>query len=168
MADQDELVQMGSETMLEESLAQDDSFEGDLSLQPYPEVTLGATAPMLEDPLHQIPPTEDRAIPIGSTPDHSRSASPKPFDMNQLVEILTQMKGVIQTQMKADMQTMERNLLTSWKVGLAEVKELHKIKKEQTQLTQELKEVKDAEIKRGKRTAQSKRGAHTNGHGKGH
>ena len=69
MVDQDELVQVGSEIMMEDSVAQDNSCEGVLSLQPYPEVTLGATATatMLGHPLHQISPMEDRAIPIGST-----------------------------------------------------------------------------------------------------
>ena len=41
MADQDELVQVGSETIIEESVAQDDSFEGDQSLQSYPEGNIG-------------------------------------------------------------------------------------------------------------------------------
>ena len=88
IADQDELVQVGFEiTVLEKSVAQDNSFEGDHSLQPHPEV-MGATASitMLEDPLHQIPLTEDLAILIGSTPDHSRSAPPKPLDTDQLME----------------------------------------------------------------------------------
>ena len=52
MANQDELVQVGLEsTILEDSVAQENSFEGDHSLQPYPEV-MGATASimMLEDP----------------------------------------------------------------------------------------------------------------------
>ena len=71
MADQDELVQVGFEsTILEDSVAQDNSFEGDHSLQPYPEV-MGATASITINPLHQISLTEDLAIPIGSTPDHS-------------------------------------------------------------------------------------------------
>ena len=59
MADQDELVQVGSETLLEESVAQDNTCEGDLSLQPNPEVALGATATMPELPLHQISSMED-------------------------------------------------------------------------------------------------------------
>ena len=52
MADQDELVQVGSEVILEESVAQDNTCEEDLSLQPNPEVALGATATMPEFPLH--------------------------------------------------------------------------------------------------------------------
>ena len=110
MADQDELVQMGSETMLEDSMAQDDSFEGDHSLQPCPEVTLGATATatMLGHPLHQISPTEDRAIPMGSIPNHSRSASPEPWDTNQMVEMIKQMMELGRNQQGMMKQMMER------------------------------------------------------------
>ena len=73
-------------------MTQDNSFEGDHSLQPYPEV-IGETASitMLEDPLHQISLTEDRAIPIGSTPEQSRSAPPKPLDTDELMEMMKQM-----------------------------------------------------------------------------
>ena len=88
MADQDELVQVGSDIMLKESVAQDNTCEEDLSLQPNPEVALGASATIPEDPLHQISPTENLASPVGSTPDHGGSASPKPFDMGQMVEML--------------------------------------------------------------------------------
>ena len=54
---------------------------------------MGATASitMLEDPLHKISLTEDLAIPIGSTPDHSRSALPKPLDMDQFMEVMKHM-----------------------------------------------------------------------------
>ena len=84
MADQDELVQVGSEIMLEESMAQDNTCEEDLSLQPNPEVTLGetATATMLGHPLHQIFPSEDLVIPVGAVPDRGGSAPPRPFDMS--------------------------------------------------------------------------------------
>jgi len=86
MADPDKLVLVGFETtMLEESMAQDDSFEGDRSLQPYPEVTLATvTTSMLRDPHHQISLTVDLASPMGATPNSSRSASPKPFDLNKM------------------------------------------------------------------------------------
>ena len=57
--DQDELVQVGSEVILGESVAQDNTCEGDLSLQPNPEVALVATATMPELPLHQISSMED-------------------------------------------------------------------------------------------------------------
>ena len=106
MVDQDELVQVGFETtMFEESMVQDDNFEGDRSLQPYPEVTLGATSTttMLGDPHHQISLTEDLAIPMESTPDHSISASPKPFDMNQMLEMMKQMMDQ-QSGLRSDMQ----------------------------------------------------------------
>ena len=44
MVDKDKLVQVGFETtMLEESMAQDNRFEEDHSLQQYPEMTLGTT-----------------------------------------------------------------------------------------------------------------------------
>ena len=89
MADQDELVQVGFETtMLEESMAQDDSFEGDRSLQPYPEVTLGATATatMLVDPHHQISLTEDKVIPRGSVSNGSRSISLEQITPQQFME----------------------------------------------------------------------------------
>ena len=117
MADQDGLVQMGSEIMLEDSVAQDTFFQGDLSLQPYPEVTLGATmtATMLGHPLHQISPTEDRTIPIGSTLDHSKSALPKPFGMDQIMEIMKRMMERMdlgENRMKREMQNMGINLQT--------------------------------------------------------
>ena len=91
---------------------------------------------MPEYPLHQISPTENLTIPVGSAPDRGGSAPPRPLHMSQLVEILTQMKGDLQNQMdwntqamKGDIQTLRgemqnvgRDLLTSWKAGLAEVK----------------------------------------------
>ena len=102
-------------TVLEDSVAQDNSFEGDHSLQPYPEVTLGATATatMLGNPHHRISLTEDLAIPMGSTPHHSRSASPKLFDINQMLVMMKQMMDQ-QSGMRNDMQTL--------KVGQEELK----------------------------------------------
>ena len=137
-------------------MAQDNSFEGDHSLQPHPEV-MGATASatMLGHPHHQISLSEDLAIPKGSTPDHRRSALPKRFDMNQMMEMLKQMmdkvEGNIQAgqnqlknEMRGDMQmlkdeihgNMQGNIQTqltaNWeemKVGQKERKaELEKIK----------------------------------------
>jgi len=109
MADQDELVQVGSEIILEESVAQDNTCEGDLFLQPNPEVALGATVTMLGDPLHQIPPTENLKIPMGSTPDHTGSASsgqPTRQQFMELVEILTN----FQNQQRSDMQNFRTEM----------------------------------------------------------
>ena len=54
------------------------------------------------NPQHQIPLPEDIAIPLGSTPNGSRSALPKPFEMNQMSEMMKQMmeqmEGNIQKQ----------------------------------------------------------------------
>ena len=105
MADQDELVQVGFETtMLEESMAEYDSFKGNSSLQPYPEEALVANAitTMFGHPHHQISLTEDIVIPMGSTSDHSRLASPKPFDMTQMLEMVKQMMDQ-QSGMRSDM-----------------------------------------------------------------
>ena len=126
MAEQDELVQVGFESaILEDSMAQDNSFEGDHSLQPYPEVMRATTSiTMLEDPQHQISLTEDLAIPIGSTPDHSRSAPPKPLDTNRLMEMMKQMMERMElgrNQQRVDMEKMDWNMQTM-KAELAEVK----------------------------------------------
>ena len=139
MADQDELVQVGSETMIEESMAQDSTFQGDHSLQPYPEVKRAtASITMLEDPLHQISLTDDLVIPIGSTPDHSRSAPPKPLDTDQFMEIMRQMMKrmeLVGNQQRSDMQTLRGGMkkmdwnMQTLKAGQEEKKaELAKVK----------------------------------------
>ena len=137
MTDQDELVQVGFEaTMLEESMAQDDSFEGNHSLQPQPEVILGETmtVTMLGHPHHQISLTEDLAIPMGFTPNNSRSASLKPFDMNQMMEMLKQImeqQSGMRSDMQGKMDKIEGNIQTQMKAGQDELKaELEKVKSE--------------------------------------
>ena len=114
MADQDGLVQVGSELTLEEPMAQDNTGQVDLSLQPNPEVTLGAAAAVHEHPLHQISLPEDRTIPNGSAPDRGGSAPPAPIDLSQLVEILAnmqnQLKGDLQSRMDANAQEMNENM----------------------------------------------------------
>ena len=111
MVDQDGLVQVGSELMLGESMAQDNTGQEDLFLRLNPEVALGAAAAVHEHPLHQISPMRDRAIPAGSEPDHGGSAPPRPLDMSQLVEILAniqnQLKGDLQSRMDANAQHMK-------------------------------------------------------------
>ena len=110
MADQDGLVQVGSETLLEESMAQDNTRQEDLSLRSDPEVALGAAVAVHGHPLHQIFPTEDRTIPVGSTPDRSGSAPPRPLDMSQMVEIISQaLRGDMQT-LRVQMQSMGINM----------------------------------------------------------
>ena len=109
MADQDGLVQVGSETLLEESMAQDNTRQEDLSLRSDPEVALGAAAAVHEHPQHQISPTEDRTIPVGSAPDHGGSALPRPLDMSQMVEMISQaLRGDMQT-LRGEMQSMGIN-----------------------------------------------------------
>jgi len=145
MADQDGLVQVGFELVLKESVAQDNTGQVDLSLQPNPEVTLGVAAVVHEHPLHQISPMQDKAIPVGSAPD--RGGSAPPFDLSQLVEILTNMQNQqrndmqsmesqmdanaqamkkdlqdLQTQMKGDMQNMGISLQAQMKAGQEEMK----------------------------------------------
>ena len=101
--DHDKLVQVGFETMLEESMAQ----------EPYPEETLATATTMFEDPHHQISLKQDLAIPMGSTPNHSRSASPKPLDTNQFMEIMKQMMEQMelgQNQQRSDMQILREEM----------------------------------------------------------
>jgi len=107
MVDQDGLVQVGSELMLGESMAQDNTMQEDLSLRSDPEVALGVAAAVHEHPLHQISPVQDKAIPVGSTPD--RGGSAPPFDMSQMMEMIKQiMDG--NTAQRSDMQRMDANM----------------------------------------------------------
>jgi len=76
---------VGLEFVLEEPMAQDDTVQEDLSLRSDPGVALGAA--VHEFPPYQIPPMEDRIIAVGSAADCGGSASQKPFDERQLVEI---------------------------------------------------------------------------------
>ena len=114
MADQDRLVQVGSELTLEEPMAQDDTLQEDPPLQSNPEVALRVAAAAHEHPPHQISLSEDRTIPNGSAPDHGGSALLAPIDLSQLVEILAnmqnQLKGDLQKQMDTNAQEMKRNM----------------------------------------------------------
>ena len=95
MADQDGLVQVGSELTLEEPMAQDDTLQEDLPLQSNPEVTLGAAAAMHE-------------------------ASPGSFDMRQMLEIIMQrmdanaqkMEERMGSRMDTNAQEMNENMQT--------------------------------------------------------
>ena len=84
MADQDGLVQVGSELTLEEPMAQDDTLQEDPPLQLNPEVALGVAAAVHEAP-------------------------PKPYDLGQLMEMLNRMDGNMQAQ-RSDMQRVESRM----------------------------------------------------------
>ena len=99
MADQDRLEQVGFELVLQESVAQDDTLQEDPPLQSNPDLALGVAAAVYETPVHQIVPSEDRVIPAGSAHHHGGPAPPRPFGLGQLMEMITEMKGDLQSRM---------------------------------------------------------------------
>ena len=86
-----------------------------------------------ELPLHQIPPSEDRAIPAGSEPDHGGSAPPRPLDMSQLVEVLGNMQNM-ENRINGNMQNLGSRMdvnMQMLKAGQEEIKaELVKVRGE--------------------------------------
>ena len=109
MADQDKLVQVGSGLTLVEPMAQDDTLQEDPSLQSNPGVALGVAAAAHDLPPHQMPPMEDRTIPVGSAPDHGGPASPASFDMRQMLEMLMQKMDVNAQRADANARRVDAN-----------------------------------------------------------